>query len=64
VVEITVDVALPQQSTFPTVAASQSAQPIMVDDPEVHAAKVMALEFVFEPDAAALISAAAILFLE
>jgi hypothetical protein len=62
VVEITVDVAVPQHSTFPTVAASQSAQPMIVDELAVHAANVIVAEFVFDPEAAADMSEAAMDF--
>lgn len=59
VVEITVLVQEPQQSTFPADEASQIAQPTTVADPAVIGAVVKAFPFVFDPDAAALMSAAA-----
>ncbi len=58
---ITVEVAVPQTRTLPTVDASQSAQPMIVEEEAVQAAKVIAAELVFEPEAAALISEAATL---
>ncbi len=59
VVLMTVEVQVPQASTFPPVAPSQRAHPMMVDEPAVQAANVIAFELVLEPAAAALISAAA-----
>ena len=57
---ITVDVAVPHTRTLPVVDASQIAQPIIVEEPAVHAANVNAPEFVLDPDAAADISDAEI----